>query len=210
VNSGTKIDSCACAIAGATKLRRGGQRQHQFGSFFHHILPFHFPRIGLNRGTATRELLLPDLPQARQPVRFDDQEEDDQRAGDHEGEMFDRRRADRQAEKVGQRAQDDRQNMDKRRAHEGADERAQAADDDHEQQQEALVDVEGLGLGRAEPQEHHHRAGDAGVERRHGEGEELGVEQADAHQLRGDVHVAHRHPHAADAAMHEIGGEPTS
>src|SRR5436305_11663041 len=38
------------------------------------------------------QLLLADLPQAREPVRLDDQEEDDERAHDHELQLFDRRR----------------------------------------------------------------------------------------------------------------------
>ena len=50
------------------------------------------------------------------------------------------------------------------------------------------------GLGAAVPEENHHRAGDAAIERRHREGEQLGRQQADADQLGGDVHVAHRHP----------------
>ena len=92
-------------------------------------------------------------------------------------------------------------------AEERADQAAKPADDHHEQNQERLVDVEALGFGGAEPEERHHRAGDAAIERRHREGEQLGLIELDADQLGGDVHVAHRHPHAADAAAHQIGGE---
>ena len=42
--------------------------------------------------------------------------------------------------------------------------------------QKALIDGEHFGLGAAIPQEHHHRAGHAAIERRDGEGEQLGAE----------------------------------
>ena len=56
------------------------------------------------------QFLLPDLPQPRQAVRLDDQEEDDQRADDHEGAGARRsRQLIGDAEASGQRTQQDRQ-----------------------------------------------------------------------------------------------------
>ncbi len=107
-----------------------------------------------------------------------------------------------------ERAQHDRQDEDQRGAEERAGEAAEPADDDHEQDEEALVDVEHGGFRAAVPEEHQHRAGDAAVERRDREGEQLGRQQPDADQLGRDVHVAHRHPHAPDAAVHEVRREP--
>ena len=52
-----------------------------------------------------------------------------------------------------------------------------------------------------------HRAGDAAIERADGEGRELGLHRPDADQLGGDVHVADRHPRAADAAAHQVLGD---
>src|SRR5712671_7652484 len=44
------------------------------------------------------QFLFGDLPQPRQPVRFDDQEGDDERAQDHESQMLDGSRTHAQAE----------------------------------------------------------------------------------------------------------------
>src|SRR4029077_20766552 len=60
------------------------------------------------------QFLLADLPQPRQPGRFDDQEEQDQRADDHEAEMLDGCRMDRDAELRRHETQDDRQHVDQR------------------------------------------------------------------------------------------------
>ena len=55
-----------------------------------------------------------------------------------------------------------------------------------------------------EPEEDQHGAGHAAVEGGDGEGQELGAQQAHAHQLGRDVHVANHHPGAADPAVDEV------
>ena len=62
-------------------------------------------------------------------------------------------------------------------------------------------------LPRAEMEEGPQRAGDAAIERADREGEQLGAQQRDADDLGGDVHVADRHPGAADAPAHEVLGD---
>ena len=116
--------------------------------------------------------------------------------------------ADREAEDCRHGADHDRQDPDERRAHERAQEAAGAADDHHEQDLERNVDAETRRLGGAKPQEHHRRPGDAAVEGRYGEGQELGPQETDAHQLGGDIHVADHHPGPADPATDEIRGDP--
>ena len=148
----------------------------------------------------------------REPVRLDDQEEHDQGAEDHRFEVRHRGRADLPADHGAQRRQrlveEDRQQHDEGGAQHAAQDRAQAADDDHEQELEGAVDVEGRRLPRAEIDEGPQRARHADQERRHGEGGELGVHRPDADDLGGDVHVADRHPLAADMAAHDVlGGE---
>jgi len=101
------------------------------------------------------------LPEPRKTVRLGDEKDDNQNTGDHEGQLIDSRRLDRQPDHWRQRPQRDRHQVHDRRAEEGADDRAEAADDDDEQDLERQVDGERLGLGGAEPKEHHEGAGDA-------------------------------------------------
>src|SRR3954471_24850909 len=88
------------------------------------------------------QLLFRGRPQPRQAVRLDDQEEDDQRAEDHQFEM--RRGGGRQryAEPVRNLRQHKRQQHEERRAEEAAEDGAEAADDDHEQELERALDRE--------------------------------------------------------------------
>ena len=69
--------------------------------------------------------------------------------------------------------EEDRQQRDERRAEERAEDRADAADDDHEQDAERQVEVERLGLDRAEVGVREQRAGDAAVERADRERQQL-------------------------------------
>ncbi len=87
---------------------------------------------------------------------------------------------------------------DERGAEEAAHDRAQTADDDHEQQLERTIDDERRRLPRAQVDEAPQRAGHADEERADREGCELGVHRTDADHLGGHVHVADRHPLAAD------------
>src|SRR5687768_12304867 len=62
---------------------------------------------GIDETASVRErpepqLLLADRPQAREPARLDDQEEDDERPEDHELYVRDHRRRQRDAEPAGQ------------------------------------------------------------------------------------------------------------
>src|SRR6266702_5614412 len=51
------------------------------------------------------QFLFSDLPEPGEPMGLDNQKEDDERTDDHEGEMFDRRGVDSQAEQAGGGAQ---------------------------------------------------------------------------------------------------------
>ena len=51
------------------------------------------------------------------------------------------------------------------------------------------------------------RSGHAGVKGAYREGRQLGVDRAYAYDLGGDIHVAHRHPRAADMATHQVLGQ---
>src|SRR5206468_4316427 len=141
--------------------------------------PACFKRASIREGPDA-QFLLPDLPESRQSEGLDDQEKNDQGSGDHIGQMFHRRGPDRQSERLGGGADDDRQDVDQGRAEERADQATKPADDYHEKQDERLIYIEGLRLRCAEPEEDHHRASDPGDEGGYGEGEELGSQQADA------------------------------
>src|SRR5689334_18982992 len=150
------------------------------------------------------QLLLPDRPEPRQPVRFEHQEQHDQRAENHE--LHVRRHGGRQphAHLRGDLVERDRQRDDEGRAEIRPEDRSHAADDDHEEQRERQVEVERERFPGTEVQEAPQRAGDAAVERAHAEGGELRVHRADADHLRGDVHVARRHPGTPEVATREV------
>ena len=68
--------------------------------------------------------------------------------------------------------------------------------------------IEGERLPRAEMTNAHSAPATPMIERADRESRQLGLQRADADDLGGDVHVADRHPHAADAAAHDVlGGE---
>ena len=96
------------------------------------------------------ELLLSDLPEPREAVRLDDQEEDDQRAEDDQLEVGRRGSGSRVAGKSAcvDHVQEDRQQHDEGGAEERAEDAAQAADDDDEQDLERAGQIEGLRLDR--------------------------------------------------------------
>ena len=85
----------------------------------------------------------------------------------------------------------------------GAQHRAEPADDDHGQVVDGHADLELLVVGDAEVVGVEH-AGDPGVERRDGEGQQLVAEDVDADDLGGDVLVADGDEGAADPAAHEV------
>src|SRR5918996_4465239 len=86
------------------------------------------------------QLLLSDLPQPGEPVRLDDQEEDDQSAEDHELDMGDQVCRHVDAEQRRRIVQENRQQHDEGGAEERTEDAAEAADDDHEQDLERAVD----------------------------------------------------------------------
>src|SRR5439155_10627053 len=66
------------------------------------------------------QLFPEDRPQARQPLRLDDQEKHNERAKAHKFEMRDHRRRERDAEDARQLVQKDRQDRDESRAEKAA------------------------------------------------------------------------------------------
>src|SRR5215468_9118736 len=105
------------------------------------LLPEYAPSVGVGPHS---ELLFGELPQPRQSVRLDDQEEDDEGTHDHELQVLDGGRVDGDAESLGSRTQEHRQSPDEGCAHERANETAEPADDHHEQDEKGLIDVEAL------------------------------------------------------------------
>src|SRR3712207_7931869 len=79
------------------------------------------------------ELLFADLPEPREAVRLDDQEEDDESANDHEAQVLYGGRMDGDAERPEQgrqdKAQPDRHDVDEGSAEKGADQASEPADD---------------------------------------------------------------------------------
>src|SRR5262252_6659542 len=89
------------------------------------------------------QLFLADRPKPREPVRLDDEKEDDERAESHEFEMRDHRRRQRDAECGRDLVEKDRHHRDEGRAEETAEYRTEPADDDHEKQRKGAVDRKG-------------------------------------------------------------------
>src|SRR5215471_5554852 len=165
-----------------------------------------FVSTSMREGPET-QFLLADLPQPGQAVGLDGEEEEDQGTEDHQLEVRGKGLADTAAKKrVGGDVQQDRQQHDEPGAEEGPQDASHPADDYHEEDLEGAVQVEGLRLDRAQVREGPQRPGDAAVEGADAEGEELGLQHRDPDDLRGDVHVADRHPRAAQAAPHEVLG----
>src|SRR3954471_14808981 len=130
------------------------------------------------------QLLLGDLPQAREPVWLDDQEEDDEAAeddrlavGNHGMRHLD---AERAFQPLRREIEEDREERDEGGAEERAKDRADAADDDHEEHAEREVERERLGLDRAEIAIGVERARHTAVERADGESEQLGLHHRNA------------------------------
>ncbi|MPL60737.1 hypothetical protein SDC9_06298 [bioreactor metagenome] len=153
------------------------------------------------------QFLLRHPPELGEAMRLGDQEDDDEPAHDHQLDMGGEVGGPAEAadEHVFQKH---RQQHQEGRPGEGAEDRAKPADDHHEEDQEGLVDAEGLAdLGRAEIDREEQRPGDADEERADGEGGDLGGQRVHPDDLGGDVHVADRHPLAADGAAGEIAGD---
>src|SRR5271166_6393609 len=121
------------------------------GHRFHFVSSYRFSGASSVWERPDAQFLLRGLPQSRQAVRLGDQEYDNQNAGDHEGQLVNSRRVDREADHRGQGAQRNREEMDDCGAEKGADDRAETPDDNHEQNLEREVDIEGFRLRRAEP-----------------------------------------------------------
>src|SRR5215467_2792441 len=112
------------------------------------LLPEYAPSVGVGPHS---ELLFGELPQPRQSVRLDDQEEDDEGTNDHELQVFDGGRVDRDAEGLGSSAQKHRQSPDEGCTHERSNQAAEPANDHHEQDEKGFVDVEALEFRGAQP-----------------------------------------------------------
>src|SRR5262245_48678027 len=94
---------------------------------------------GLVRKRPQAQLLLGDLPEPREAVRLDDQEEDDEAAEHHELDLLLQRHRHVEADGVGRIGEEDRHHHDEGGAEEGAEDAPQPADDDHEQHEEREV-----------------------------------------------------------------------
>src|SRR5712664_3846227 len=147
-------------------------------------------------------------PQAVQPIRLDDQEHDDERAEQHQAEVGDEvehglRGEEDPAEGLHRVADGDGEQGDEDGPEDRAQHGAEPADDDHGQVVDGDRDLELLVVGDAE-EVRVEDAGDARVEGRDGEGQELVPEDVDADQLGGDVVVPDGDEGAPDAAAHEV------
>src|SRR4029079_9986308 len=145
------------------------------------------------------ELLLSNLPESREAVRLPDQEQDDEHADDHRGQVHDIIGAYVDADHRQEIAQEYGQDPDEGGTEIAADQAAETADDHHEEYLERQGDRKGGGRDRAQIEEDEHGDGDAeniGGDR---ESRELGDERAHAHELGRDIHVADHHPGAPDA-----------
>src|SRR5215831_985405 len=115
------------------------------------------------------ELLLADLPQAREPERLDREEEHDQRAENDERQVRHQARGQREPEgvldRVRREIEEDRQEHDEGSAQERPQDAAYPADDDHEEDAERQVELEPGGLDGPQVGERVQRAGDAAIER---------------------------------------------
>src|SRR6266508_4677337 len=139
--------------------------------------------------------VVPDIPpQAIQPLGRDREEDDDEGAEHHEAEVGNEvehgLRCEKEAAKgLHAEADDDGQERDEDRPQHRAQDRPEPADDDHGEVVDGHVDLELLVVG--DPEEIGvEDAGDARVEGRDREGEELVAEDVDADDLGRDVLVA--------------------
>src|SRR5262249_1894015 len=93
-------------------------------------------------------------PQARETVRLDDQEEDDEPAEYHQLEIRNRALGDAQAEVAVEKTDGDREQHRQQRDERAAEKRPQyrpdAPDDHHEQDAEREIEIERFGLYRSE------------------------------------------------------------
>src|SRR5690554_687625 len=179
-------------------------------------------------------------PDAVQAERLEDQEPDDQDAIDDQVELVDgkprgdaRRRvdqtpvpaaggheriedgrprspfSDQPLPQLGQVRHEAGEDNHERRPQEGARDRADAADEDDGDELHRHVEVPLLGDGPAD-EGGEQRPGDAGIERRDGEGERLRPELVDAHHLGGDVAVPDGHERPAGAGALQVLGHERS
>src|SRR6185312_13105316 len=156
------------------------------------------PTVNSVRERPESELFLGDLPDARQPMRFQDQKKDDQSAEYHQLEVRSDAGGDIQMQRVVEKGdadvQRDRQQHDEGAAEESSQHRSDAADDDHEQDAERQIEVIGFRLDGAQIRVREQRAGHAAIEGADGEGQQLGAHRPDTDHLGSDVHVADGHP----------------
>ena len=96
-----------------------------------------------------------------------------------------------------------RQERQEHRAEHGPGRRAEAAEDDDGERLDRKDEREHVDIDEAKLQRHQ-RAGDADEERRDHERHQLVAHKVDAHDARGDVVVADRHPGAADPAALQV------
>src|SRR5437764_13593128 len=149
-------------------------------------------------------------PQAVQAFGLHDEEEDDEGAEQHEAEIRNQvqdglRLEEDSAERLHGVADHDGQQGDDDGPEDRAQHGAEPADDEHGQVVDGDADLELLVVGDTEEVRVEH-AGDAGVERRDREGQQLVAEDVDADDLGRDVLVADGDEGAADAAAHQVHG----
>src|SRR5882762_10253790 len=170
--------------------------------------PGRVPRACSVRERPDTEIVADITPQAVQPIRLDDQEQDDERAEQHETEVGDQvehglRGEEDPAEGLHRVTDANGEQGDEDGPEDRAQHRAEPTDDDHGQVVDGDRDLELLVVGDAE-KVRVQDPGDPGIEGRDGERQQLVTEDVDADQLGGDVMVADGDERAADAAAHEV------
>src|SRR5262249_22149234 len=128
------LSSLSTLCPGTPRLRRGASERRGVWGVVRR------PPMSSMRERPQSQLLLGDLPKSGEPVRLDDEEEDDESAEDHDLELLLQGNGHRHAEGMGGVGQQDGDEHDEGGAQKGAEDTAQTADDDHEEHQERHVD----------------------------------------------------------------------
>src|SRR5450830_354500 len=171
--------SLVCASTGANGADKPASRPAAMSKvlkFFMNMSPL---SIGISNQQLVRErpqtqFFLGDLPQASQSMRLDNQEEDNQRAKQHQLDMRHRGIGERQVQQLRQRRQDviekNRQQQDECRSQKSAQNATDTTDDDHEQNPERQIQRKAIRLHRTEITERIQRTGHTAEERTDGKG----------------------------------------
>src|SRR5262245_6435793 len=100
--------------------------------------------------------------------------------------------------------QHNRHDEDECSAKERSGQATETADNNYEENEKAQVDVEHRRLGASVPEENQKSPGDTAVKRGCRKCQKLGRQKTYAGEFSREIHVAHRHPHSSDPAVHQI------